>query len=182
MANYFGRIAGAAFGLLTVCTALARPAMAVPGPSLPIIGGPGAVSVGAFFPTSDDIKDAGGNTQVAVDFHYTLPVPNPLDIPTRTMINIGVETGAKAGKHSTIIPITISQVVGLGGSPVGGGTPYVGAGVGVYIVNTSGLKASSKIGGFAQIGYNITSMLFVDAKYQFVEHANGGIVSAGLRF
>jgi hypothetical protein len=183
MAKRMNGVLGSVLGMLALGAILVRPVGAVPGPSLPVLGGPSSLSVGAFFPSSDKTKDAGGATQLAVDFHYMLPVPNPLNIPTRTMVNLGVEAGAKNGRHSTVIPLTISQVVApSGGSPVGGGSPYIGVGVGVYVVNTSGLSASSKIGGFAQIGYNLTSMFFIDAKYQFVQDANGAVVSAGLRF
>ena len=166
---------------LAVCVMGSKPVLAAPGPAIPILGGPGAISAGVFLPQSGSAKDNGGSTQFALDFHYTLPVPNPLSIPLRTMASIGVETGAKGGKHSTIIPLTISELISPeGGSPVSGGSPYFGIGIGAYIMNTS-FNVGTKIGGFGEVGYNLTSMAFINAKYQFVQDANGLVVSAGLR-
>ena len=52
-------------------------AHAAPGPALPLIGGPNAISAGVFIPSSGAAKSAGGATQLDVEFHYGLPLPNP---------------------------------------------------------------------------------------------------------
>ena len=93
------------FALTGIVTALASTAAyAAPGPALPLIGGPNAISAGVFIPSSGAAKSAGGNTQLDVEFHYGLPIPNPT--PLRVVLGAGVETGSKSGSHSTVIPLT----------------------------------------------------------------------------
>lgn len=134
-------------------------------------------------PSGSDAKSAGGNSQLAFNFNYTLPVPNPASVPTQTVLSLGLESGTTAGKHYTIIPITAGQVVGLnGGSPTSGGQAYAGAGVGVYIINGSGFATAGRIGTYGELGYNITSNLYAEARYQDVSHASGFTLQAGLRF
>jgi len=157
--------------------------MAANAQSLPVIGGPSSISAGIFAPTSDDAKHGGGKTQFDANFRYTLPVPNPLDVPARTVLDLGVQTGARDGKHSTVVPITVGEVVGLSGkSPNAAGEGYAGVGVGAYIINQSGLSTATRLGGFGELGYNINSSFFVDARYQFVQHANGPLFNVGYRF
>jgi len=141
------------------------------------------VSQNANSPNSADASDRCGATQLAGEFRYQLPVPNPLDVPARTVATLGIETGARHGNHSTIIPVTIGEMVGLSHtSPNAAGTAYAGAGVGVYFENQSGISTAARIGGYAVIGYNINGMTYVDAKYQFVDHGDGPLVQVGLRF
>jgi hypothetical protein len=175
------------FGLASVAAvaalSLVSPAQAAPGPAVPGIGGPTSISIGGFFPGSHDATDRGGSTQFVGEFRYTLPVPNPLDVPTRTVASLGVETGARDGKHSTVIPITIGEEVGLNKtSPSAGGQPYAGGGLGVYVINQDGISTATRIGGYLVLGYNVNSSVYVDAKYQFVDHADGPLVQVGLRF
>lgn len=175
-------IAGAAALAAVGALSAARPATAAPGPSLPVIGSPNSIVAGIFLPTDSNTKNAGGNSQVAVDFRYGLPVPN-LITPTRTVISLGVQAGKRGGGHSTIVPLTISQIVSTnGGSPFAPGNAYVGAGLGAYLLNQSGIKATLRIGGQAVVGYNVTDAIFLEGKYQFVKDGNGATVSAGLRF
>ena len=175
--------AAAALGVVTALCA-ARPALAqAPGPALPLIGGPSAITAGVFAASSGDARDRGGSTQIAAEFRYTLPVPNPFVVPTRTVLSLGVQTGARGGSHSTTIPITVAQLFGEGGrSPNAANTFFGGGGVGVYILNQSSLSTATRLGIFPEVGYNITDRVFVDAKYQFVSHAEGLNILAGLRF
>lgn len=160
----------------------ALPAAAAPGPSLPLVGSPNSIIAGVFLPSSGNARDAGGSTQLDVNFRYGLPVPN-LIAPTRTILGLGVETGAHGGGHSTIIPLTVSQIFSTNGlSPFSTGTVYVGAGLGFYILNQSGIKTTTRIGGQGLVGYNVTDAVFLEGKYQFVKDGNGGTLSAGLRF
>jgi len=175
--------AGVAALVAAAALVLAVTAQAAPGPAIPGIGGPSSISVGGYFPNSADASDRGGATQLAGEFRYQLPVPNPLDVPARTVATLGIETGARHGNHSTIIPVTIGEMVGLSHtSPNAAGTAYAGAGVGVYFENQSGISTAARIGGYAVIGYNINGMTYVDAKYQFVDHGDGPLVQVGLRF
>jgi hypothetical protein len=163
--------------------ALVVPALAAPGPNLPVIGSPGAVSLGAFIPSSNDAKDKGGSTQLDINFQYGLPLIGSLGPLSHTVIGVGVETGTKSGGHSTVIPVTISQMFGVNGqSPTAGGSFYYGVGVGAYFLNQSGISVATRIGGQVEGGYNLTSSIFVDAKYQIVDHADGPIISVGARF
>ena len=166
---------------LIVSTLALRPAVAAPGPSLPILGGPNSIIGGVFLP-SGQAKKAGGDAQIDVDFRYGLPIPN-LVAPLRTVISLGVETGAHNGEHSTIVPLTVSEIFSLnGGSPFAPGAFYVGGGIGGFLENQSGVSSAVRVGGLLNAGYNFTDSIFLDAKYQFVEHANGLGVGVGLRF
>lgn len=173
----------APFVLAALAGALvARPASAAPGPSLPIIGSPNSIVAGVYLPTDSATRRAGGSSQIDVSFRYGLPVPN-LIAPTRTVLSLGVQTGARGGGHSTIIPLTVSQVFSTNGaSPFSTGTVYVGAGLGVYLLNQSGIKTTARIGGQGLVGYNVTDAVFLEGKYQFVQDGNGGTLAAGLRF
>ncbi len=173
-----------ALGALTTTFALfGGPAHAdVPGPALPILGGPNALTVGAFIPSSGAAKSAGGNTQLDVEFHYGLPIPNPT--PLRVVLGVGVETGSKSGSHSTVVPVTAGAQIGLGAGV------YAGAGVGYYFLNQhrngnalDQLGTSTRVGGYGELGYNLPGgLLTLSAKYQAVQRADGVIVSAGLHF
>lgn len=162
---------------------LATAAQAAPGPVIPLVGSPSAASLGVFVPSDSDAKDKGGASQLAVNFQYGLPLIGSLGPLSHTVIGLGVQTGSQGGAHSTVIPLTISQLFGGGnGSPTEAGNFYYGIGAGLYFLNQSDISVATRIGGQAQAGYNFTSALFADAKYQFVDHANGLVVSVGGRF
>jgi hypothetical protein len=173
--TYFAALTGLALALS------AAAAQAAPGPALPILGSPNAVTAGVFIPSSGAAKSAGGNTQLDVEFHYGLPVPNPT--PLRVVLGAGVETGSKSGSHSTVIPLTAGLQVGVGGGV------YAGAGVGYYFLNQrrntgfDRLGTTSKVGGYGEIGYALPGgLVTVSAKYQAVQRADGFVLSAGLHF
>ena len=156
-------------------------AYAAPGPALPILGSPNAVTAGVFIPSSGAAKSAGGSTQLDVEFHYGLPIPNPT--PLRVVLGVGVETGSKSGSHSTVVPLTAGLQVGVGGGV------YAGAGVGYYFLNQhtntgfDQLGTTNKAGGYGELGYALPGgLLTVSAKYQAVQRADGFILSAGLHF
>jgi hypothetical protein len=157
-------------------------AYAAPGPALPIIGGPNAISAGVFIPSSGAAKSAGGNTQLDVEFHYGLPIPNPT--PLRVVLGVGVETGSKSGSHSTVVPVTAGAQIGIGGGV------YAGAGVGYYFLNqhrnssfTDQLSTSTRFGGYGELGYSLPGgLITVSAKYQAVQRADGFVLTAGLHF
>ncbi len=162
--------------------ALTQSAQAAPGPNLPIVGAPTSISAGVFVPSGGDDKRAGGSSQLDVEFRYGLPIPNPIPV-TRTVIGLGVQTGAKSGKHATVVPITATQDFSLsGGSLNAPGTIYGGVGAGAYIQNLSGISSAVRLGVHGELGVNITGNLFLNARYQFVTHSNGLAVTAGLRF
>jgi len=157
-------------------------AQAAPGPDLPILGSPNAITAGVFIPSSGAAKSAGGNTQIDVEFHNGLPIPNPT--PLRVVLGVGVETGSKSGSHSTVVPVTAGGQIGLGAGV------YAGAGIGYYFLNQhqngnvlDQLSTTQKVGGYGELGYSLPGgLLTVSAKYQAVQRADGFIVSAGLHF
>jgi len=172
-----------ALGALTATLSLCAPmAQAAPGPDLPILGSPNAITAGVFIPSSGAAKSAGGNTQLDVEFHYGLPIPNPT--PLRVVLGVGVETGSKSGSHSTVVPVTAGAQFGLGGGL------YVGGGVGYYFLNqhrngsiVDQLSTTQKVGGYGELGYSLPGgLLTLSAKYQAVQRADGLVVSAGLHF
>ncbi len=157
-------------------------AHAAPGPALPFVGAPTSISAGVFVPSGGEDKRAGGSSQLDVEFRYGLPIPNPIPV-TRTVIGLGVQTGAKSGKHATVVPITATQDFSLtGGSLNAPGTVYGGVGAGAYVQNLSGISSAVRLGVHGELGVNVTGNLFVNARYQFVTHSNGLAVTAGLRF
>ena len=176
------RLTSAFAALTTTLGLLGSAAQAAPGPALPILGSPNAITAGVFIPSSGAAKSAGGSTQLDVEFHYGLPIPNPT--PLRAIFGVGVETGSKSGSHSTVVPVTAGAQIGLGAGV------YVGGGVGYYFLNQhrndSGLdqlSTSTRFGGYGELGYSLPGgLLTVSAKYQAVERADGFIVSAGLHF
>ena len=149
---------------------------------MPILGSPNAITAGVFIPSSGAAKSAGGATQLDVEFHYGLPIPNPT--PLRVVLGAGVETGSKNGSHSTVVPVTGGLQVGLGAGV------YAGAGVGYYFLNqhrngntVDQLGTSTCLGGYGELGYSLPGgILTLSAKYQAVQRANGVVVSAGLHF
>ncbi len=162
--------------------ALTRPAAAAPGPSLPVVGAPTSIAAGVFLPSGGNAKDAGGSAQLDVEFRYGLPVPNPIPT-TRTIIGLGIQTGAKSGKHATVIPVTIGELFSASGKSLNApGAVYIGGGAGAYFQNLSGISSALRLGVFGEAGINITSAAYLDARYQFVTHSNGLSVTAGLRF
>lgn len=166
-------VAGLAFcALLTT-----RPASA----QLPVIGGPAAISVGDFLPSDYAPRHNGGASQFSIEARYALP-----GIPLtglRTIGEVGLEDGNRDGNHSTIVPLTIGEYLGGNGkSPLSMKNVYGGVGAGVYFVNENGLSSAARIGGYAALGYNTPIALFVEAKYQVAEHADGTTLSVGLRF
>ncbi len=172
----------AAFAAIALCAGLTRPATAAPGPALPLLGGPNAVSAGVFLPSSGAAKSAGGSTQLDIEFHYGLPVPNPT--PLRVVLGVGVETGSKSGGHSTIVPVTAGGQIALGGGV------YAGAGVGYYFLNqhrnssfADQLSTSTRFGGYGELGYSAAGgLVTVSAKYQAVQRGDGVALAVGLHF
>jgi hypothetical protein len=163
--------------LLVACVATRADAQ-----SLPVVGYPTTITAGAFFPSGGTAKQNGGSSQLYVELRYGFPVSVPLT-PTRTVVSVGAEFGDANGGHSTIVPITIGEYWGAGGkSPFAANNYYVGAGVGPYIENMSGISTKAEFGGYGTIGYNIGLGFFVDAKYQVVANGSGTLVGAGFRF
>ncbi|MGI4792028.1 MAG: hypothetical protein ACRYFS_24665 [Janthinobacterium lividum] len=171
-----------AMGAVIAALGSTAAALAAPGPALPIIGGPNAITAGVFIPSSGAAKSAGGNTQFDVEFHYGLPIPNPT--PLRVVLGVGVETGSKSGSHSTVVPLTAGLQVGVGGGV------YAGAGIGYYFLNQhrnsdtlDQLGTTSKVGGYGELGYALPGgLVTVSAKYQAVKRADGFVLAVGLHF
>ena len=165
-------------GLFLTATA----AHAAPGPNLPVVGAPTSIAAGIFVPSGGDSKKAGGSSQLDVEFRYGLPVPNPLPT-TRTVLGLGIQTGAKSGKHATVVPITATQQFSINGNSLNApGAVYVGVGAGAYIQNLSGISSAVRLGVHGEVGANVTRAVFLNARYQAVSHSNGLSVTAGLRF
>ena len=176
------RRTGAFAALSTTLGLIGSAAHAAPGPDLPILGSPNAITAGVFIPSSGAAKSAGGATQLDVEFHYGLPIPNPT--PLRVVLGAGVETGSKSGSHSTVVPVTAGLQAGVGGGV------YVGGGIGYYFLNQhrnsnilDQLSTTQKVGGYGELGYSLPGgLLTVSAKYQAVQRADGFVVTAGLHF
>ena len=176
-------IPAATLGLAAVLTVGLATSAKAGNASIPGLGGPTSLSVGAYWPSSDDAK-RGGSTQINGELKYHIPVKdNPIETPSRTILGVGVQAGSKDGKHNTIIPITVGEEFGLNKkSPLATGNGYVGAGAGAYIINQSGISTATRLGGYVSAGYNFSQAVFGEAKYQWVDHGNGPMVNLGYRF
>ena len=170
------------FGACTVAAlALGTAAQAAPGRPSRSWGSECAVA-GGFVPSGSDAKDKGGFEQIRGRLQYGLPIIGSLGLLSHTVIGLGCNR-VQGGAHSEVIPLTVSQLFGVGGaSPTAAGNAYYGVGVGAYFLNQSNISVATRIGAQVQAGYNFTSVVFADAKYQFVDHANGFVVSVGGRF
>ncbi|MGO8672222.1 MAG: hypothetical protein ACLQVD_12755 [Capsulimonadaceae bacterium] len=156
------------------------------------VGGPASLSIGPFWPSAGEARYRGGASQFSAGFRYYLPASTSASsdssgCPARTVIDTGVEIGAEVGanhnSHESIIPITIGEEFGFNHqSPLASATAYMGAGIGAYIMNQSGLSAATRFGGFVNVGYNFARPVFVEARYQFVENADGATLNVGYRF
>lgn len=148
------------------------------------IGGPTSLSVGGFWPSSGQAKYDGGTTQIDADLRWHVPVhDNPITMPARTVLDVGVEAGADHGNHDTIVPVTIGEDLGLNNkSPLAPNNAYVGVGVGAYFENMSGLSSQARLGGYVSVGYNFTHAVFLEGKYQWAQDADGPMLNVGYRF
>jgi len=161
-------------GALTVVMAITLVAVVSDRASAQLPGLPGGIGVGAYVPTSSWAKQ-GGDTQVAVDLRYNFPGA-PLT-PTKTVMELSYEGGNGTG-HSTIVPLTIGETFGNGTIP---GLPYFGLGAGAYYIDQSGSSVTTRLGGYASLGYRFT-LLFAELKYQYADKAEGWLGTVGLSF
>ena len=178
-----GYIPLVACGLAMVMTTGLGQSARAADPAIPGLGGPASLSVGAYWPSSDDAK-RGGSTQIDADLRYHIPVKdNPITVPHSTVLDIGVEAGSKNGNHNTIIPITVGEEFGMNNkSPLANGNTYLGIGVGAYVLNQSGFSTATRLGGYVSAGYNFTQAVYLEGKYQWVDHGDGPMVNVGYRF
>lgn len=174
--------------IAVACSAAALTAVSVTGaraagPDLPGLGGPTSISVGGFWPNSGEAEDNGGSTQLDADLRYHITAGDPLTVPARTFLDLGVIAGSDHGNHDTIVPVTVGEDFGFNNeSPLASGNAYAGGGIGAYFENMSGLSTQTRLGGFVNLGYNVSTSIFVEGKYQWVNNADGTTVNVGYRF
>ena len=141
---------------------------------------PTSLSIGDFFPSSSVAKNNGGDNQFALGLRYSIGGEGLL---TKSSLGVDWEHG---GSSNDIVGLTVGQQFGLtGAGPDAANSAYAGVGIGDYILVKDagfGSHTNNDIGGFVDVGYNFTSFLFVDAKYQIVNDGDGPILSAGVRF
>ena len=76
------------------------------------VGSPSALSLGVFVPSGSDAKDQGRRAQFAANFQYGLPIIGSLGPLSAHGHWAGRRRrGSKGGKHSTVIPLTVTQFV-----------------------------------------------------------------------
>jgi hypothetical protein len=147
------------------------------------LGGPTSLSVGLFWPDSDEASENGGSTQFMADLRYNVQSTNHLQVPAQTVFDVGVEAGADHGGHSTIVPIMIGEQIGTSNqSPLAPGSFYLGAGIGLAIVDQTGESNGPRFAADVNAGYNFNTSTFGELKYQFVDNGNGPMASIGFSF
>ena len=151
----------------------------------------GDIRIGLYYLYDNTTRDTIGTTIPDVGLDYTLE-----SVPGIYRTNIGVDyiDRSSNGLQLQIIPVTISEQYyhTVGGTNF---TPYGEAGLGAYFVrltepnNTSLTSPHSEtsLGGFIGLGVDLTSSVFLDARYNLIGNIQGqnpsGIeFTGGIRF
>lgn len=148
---------------------------------------PFAAKIGVFFATDPDARRAGGDGMVVLETEYRLQTL----IENNTLLsNTNLTIGYTEHNDLRIIPITLSQTFSDSRAEPGTGY-YYGLGAGLYITrlrsdSTSG-DTKNLFGGFAVVGLNLSTKLFVEAKYHLIsryqsENVSGIQATVGTRF
>jgi len=156
---------------LTVC----RPALAE---SVP----PTAISLGVLLPTDSDTRHRTGSAMLMGEVRYALPAL--ATATARTVLSGTAATSNRAYEGNTIVSGTVGEVFSLtsGQSPLAAQSVYVGAGAGIYGMDLRFVHAFARVGGYGEIGYNVSSELFANAQYRIVDRGDAASLTLGVRF
>jgi outer membrane protein W len=174
---------------VTVFAALSTPHAAKADVSLQTESGD--IRIGGFYIYDNTTRNYIATVIPAIGVDYTLE-----SLPGTYRTNLGVDYMDRSSNGTQLqdIPVTISEQYyhKIGGT---GFTPYGEAGVGAYFVKLSeasnpnlvSVHSETSIGGFVGLGLDISSSVFLDARYHIVSNIQGqnpsGIeFTAGVRF
>ncbi len=144
-----------------------------------------ALRIGTFIPTEQDARRAGGTQNLAIEGDWTIQ-----RLPERSSVGV-LSVGYIEREQLRIVPVTISQIYRDPGANFWGKPYYYGLGIGIYSVrmNYPGTDDRVKhlLGGLVTAGLDLTSTLFIDAKYHYIskydnEFVGGAQLAVGVRF
>jgi hypothetical protein len=153
----------------------------------------GAIRIGAFNPTNANTRRDFGLYDLEGGLDYTF---QQTGLSERANVSIDFLETTKHGNELQTIPVTIGQQV-IGGARSGGVREYVGYGIGAYFEhfnepgtgNFNGSSTHNQVayGGFLNAGLDLTTNLFIDARYHIVTpvkniNTDGIELTAGVRF
>ncbi|MBW3636109.1 MAG: outer membrane beta-barrel protein [Armatimonadetes bacterium] len=141
---------------------------------------PFRAKIGALLPSQNAARDAAGSVVPAAEVDIRIPRFLGADF-----VSIGIQSRSGDEGKLRVIPLTVSRTF-QPPNPVGRvtGTPYFGVGAGAYFLDgRSALGSDNKVtvGGFAQVGYQLPSKFFVEAKYQLTAGKAAGLSANGLQ-
>jgi hypothetical protein len=137
------------------------------------------VKVGALLPSQSNSRDNAGSVVPAAEVDVRIP-----RILGADFVSVGIQQRSNNGGKLRVVPLTLSRTF-QPPNPLGRvtGTPYFGLGVGAYQLQgqrNGDSKTKITPGGFAQVGYQLPSKFFVEAKYQLVFGKAAGLSANGL--
>jgi hypothetical protein len=151
----------------------------------------GDVRLGIFYPQSDAVRNVFTTTIPDIGLDYIL-TQDPGT--SRTLLGADFIQRTSGASKMQIIPVTISQQYyhTLGGTSF---TPYGELGVGAYFLSLNetsvpaltSTNSLTSLGGFVGGGVDLTSSVFIDARYNLIgtlkgQNPSGYQFSLGLRF
>ncbi len=141
---------------------------------------PVRVKIGALLPSQSAAKTFSGSVVPSAEVDVRIP-----SFLGGSFATIGYQERGRNGGKLRTIPLTISRTFSPP-NPAGAltGNVYFGLGAGAYLLNgNDGLgnsQSRATVGGFAQIGYQTPSKLFVEAKYQITAQKAAGLSPNGV--
>lgn len=145
---------------------------------------PISIKIGANFPTNSDARDVEGTTTLSAGLDYALTKTTE-NSPTLPSVYLDYAGGSKNGGHVDTYGLGLA-VRQYTDTPSGANeravSPYVGAGIGAYVVDVknSGLNSSTKtvLGGKVLAGLEFSGSYFVEANYSLIG-SNKGVNPSG---
>ncbi|RYX83670.1 hypothetical protein EON83_13780 [bacterium] len=141
---------------------------------------PVRVKIGALLPTQSAAKSLSGSIVPAGEVDVRIP-----SFLGGSFATIGYQERGRNGGNLRTVPLTISRTFSPP-NPAGAvtGNVYFGLGAGAYLLNGRNGAGDSQsrvtVGGFAQVGYQTTSKIFVEAKYQITAQKAAGLSPNGV--
>lgn len=148
---------------------------------------PLSIKVGANFPTESSARSNEGTTTLSAGLDYAF-VKTAEASPTLPSIYLDYAGGNKNGGHVNTygLGVAVRQytngAIGSGGSTT---APYIGAGIGAYVVDVrngsggGGSSTKTNLGGKVFAGVEFGGGVFVEANYQLIG-SNKGVNPSGI--